>query len=146
MKRAEHLQVELQIAPMIDVCFLLLFFYILTSKPAKPESHIGLTLPGTVEQEQALDLPDEQRLTIQPNGQVLLNEQPFDSPASRELPTLLQTLSRLRETTAANRSAALLVIDAADSASHQRIVDVLNACSSAGITHVTLATSDEDAP
>jgi biopolymer transport protein ExbD len=30
-RRSEHPQVELQIAPMIDVCFLLLFFYLLTS-------------------------------------------------------------------------------------------------------------------
>ena len=48
MRRAEHPQIELQIAPMIDVCFLLLFFYILTSKPVKPEADMSMTLPGTV--------------------------------------------------------------------------------------------------
>ncbi|MFZ4682856.1 MAG: ExbD/TolR family protein, partial [Terrimicrobiaceae bacterium] len=65
MKRTEHPQIELQIAPMIDVCFLLLFFYILTSKPVKPEADMSMTLPGTVAQEESVDIPDEQRITIE---------------------------------------------------------------------------------
>jgi biopolymer transport protein ExbD len=58
MKRTEHSQIELQIAPMIDVCFLLLFFYILTSKPVKPEADMSMTLPGTVPQEESVEIPE----------------------------------------------------------------------------------------
>ena len=121
MKRVEHSQIELQIAPMIDVCFLLLFFYILTSKPVKPEADMSMTLPGTVLQEENLEIPDEQRITIQEDGQVVLNDLPMDNPLSRELPALLKTLARFKETAGANRSEALVTVDAADGSHHQRI-------------------------
>ena len=144
MRRIDHPQIELQIAPMIDVCFLLLFFYILTSKPVKPESDMSMSLPGTVSQDQAIDLPDEQRVTILPSGQVVLNEQPLDSPTSAELPTLLATLKRFKEASEANKTQPLITVDADDQTPHQRIVDVLSVCATAGIKGVTFATSSEE--
>jgi len=146
MKRLEHPQIELQIAPMIDVCFLLLFFYILTSKPVKQESDMTMSLPGTVPQEQTLEIPDEQRLLIQDNGQIVLNDLPLDSIESSELPTLLSTLKRFKESADANKSEALITLDVSDNAIHQRVVDVLNACAMAGIQGVTFAgaTGDEE--
>src|ERR1043165_2565770 len=122
MRRVDHPQIDLQIAPMIDVCFLLLFFYILTSKPVKPESDMSMSLPGTVSQEESVDIPDEQRITIQENGQIILNHRPLDAPDSRELPALLATLTRCKESTDANKSQALITVDAADAARHQRIL------------------------
>jgi biopolymer transport protein ExbD len=139
MKRLEHPQIELQIAPMIDVCFLLLFFYILTSKPVKQESDMSMTLPGTISQEQTLDIPDEQRLIIQDNGQIILNDLPLDEIESHDLPALLSTLKRFKESADANKSEALITLDVADNAVHQRVVDVLNACALAGIQGVTFA-------
>lgn len=143
MKRVEHPQIELQIAPMIDVCFLLLFFYILTSKPVKQEADMAMTLPGTVSQDVALDIPDEQRLTIQDNGQVVLNDLPVDSPDSKDLPTLLATLKRFKEACHANKTEPLVTVDVFDNARHQRVVDVLNACAQAEITGVTFAGATE---
>lgn len=144
MKRTENPQIELQIAPMIDVCFLLLFFYILTSKPVKPEADISMTLPGTVAQEESLEIPDEQRISILENGQIALNDLPMDEPESRELPSLFKTLLRFKESADANRSEALVTVDAADNSHHQRIVDVLNVCARAGIRGVTFAASEEE--
>ena len=144
MRRTEHPQIELQIAPMIDVCFLLLFFYILTSKPVQPEADINMTLPGTVAQEESLEIPDEQRISILEDGQVVLNDLAMDEPHSRELPALLKTLTRFRESVDANKSEALITVDAADGSQHQRIVDVLNVCARAGIRGVTFAASEEE--
>lgn len=144
MKRTESPQIELQIAPMIDVCFLLLFFYILTSKPVQPEADISMTLPGTVAQEESLEIPDEQRISILENGQVALNDLPMDEPESREFPSLLKTLVRFKESADANKSEALITVDAADDSHHQRIVDVLNVCARAGIRGVTFAASEEE--
>ena len=144
MRRTEHPQIEMQIAPMIDVCFLLLFFYILTAKPVQPEADINMTLPGTVTQEESLEIPDEQRISILEDGQIVLNDLLMDEPQSRELPTLLKTLTRFKETVEANKSEALITVDAADNSEHQRIVDVLNACARAGIRGVTFAASEEE--
>lgn len=143
-RKTDHPQIELQIAPMIDVCFLLLFFYILTSKPVKPEGDLNLKLPGTVAQEQALDIPDEQRIEIQEDGQILLNEGPLDGPGTGSLPALTATLERFKEATEANGEEALVTIAAADAVPHQRIIDVLNSCANAGIGGITFATESED--
>ena len=146
MKRIEHPQIELQIAPMIDVCFLLLFFYILTSKPVKPEADMSMSLPGTVAQEESVDIPDEQRIAILENGQVVLNDLPMDAPTNQALPTLLATLKRFKETADANKAQALITVDAADTAVHQRIVDVLSVCAQAGIQGVTFASDPSEEP
>ncbi len=144
MRRIIHPQIELQIAPMIDVCFLLLFFYILTSKPVKPEADMSLTLPGTVAQEETLDIPDEQRITIQENGQIVLNDLPMDTPASKDLPALYVTLKRFKQSADASKSEALITVDVDDAAWHQRVVDVLDVCARAGIRGVTFAGTGEE--
>lgn len=127
--------------PMIDMVFLLLVFFMVTAKPIKPEADVSLTLPGTVQQEASIDIPDEQNVVIQANGQVVLNDMLLDSPTSHELPTLVQTLTRFKETADANKSEALVTIDPADLTEHQRIVDVLNACAKAKVTGVTFSDS-----
>jgi biopolymer transport protein ExbD len=146
MRRVEHPQIELQIAPLIDVCFLLLFFYILTCKPEQPEGTLPSSLPGTAALDEPIEIPDEQRLTVLANGQILVNEQPLDSASSRDLPQLRNFLSRLRESAQAHRGKPLVTIEAADSLPHQRLLEVLNACTQAGIGSVSFSTNPEEAP
>ena len=144
IRRKDVQTVEMQMGPMIDMVFLLLVFFMVSAKPVKQESDINIGLPGTVAQEEALEIPDEQRIQIQPNGQIVLNDQPMDSPQSSELPTLLATLKRFKESTGSNKTEALITIDADDAANHQRIVQVLNACAQAKITGVTFAGAGEE--
>jgi biopolymer transport protein ExbD len=144
IRRKDVQTVEMQMGPMIDMVFLLLVFFMVSAKPIKQESDINIGLPGTVAQEEALEIPDEQRIQIQPNGQVLLNDQPMDTPQSAELPTLLGTLKRFKESADSNKTEALITIDADDAANHQRIVQVLNACAQAKITGVTFADAGEE--
>ncbi len=144
VRRRDVQTVEMQMGPMIDMVFLLLVFFMVTAKPIKPESDIDIGLPGTVSQEETVDIPDEQKIVIQPNGQVVLNDLPVDTPDSSTLPTLLGTLIRFKESADANRSEALITIDAHDAAAHQRIVDVLNVCAKAEITGVTFSDTGEE--
>ena len=144
LRKKDVQTVEMQMGPMIDMVFLLLVFFMVSAKPVKQESDINIGLPGTVAQEEALEIPDEQRIQIQPNGQVVLNDQPMDSPASAEMPALLSTLKRFKESADSNKTEALITIDAADAANHERIVQVLNACAQAKITGVTFADAGEE--
>lgn len=146
MKRVEHPLVEMQIAPLIDVCFLLLFFYILTSKPVKPEGDLGISLPGVVAQDESIEFPDEQRVQIMETGSILVNDEPLDSSDSTELPKLHSLLLRYKESAKANKNQPLVTLDAADASKHQRIIDVLNLCAQLGITQVTFAGAHEEAP
>jgi len=144
LRRKDTQAVEIQMGPMIDMVFLLLVFFMVSAKPIKQESDVNIGLPGTVAQEEALDIPDEQRIKIDAAGQVILNDQPIDSPQSPDLPNLTATLKRFKESADANKSEALVTIDADDQANHQRIVTVLNACAVANITGVTFADSAEE--
>jgi biopolymer transport protein ExbD len=144
LRRKDVQTVEMQMGPMIDMVFLLLVFFMVSAKPVKQESDINIGLPGTVSQEEALDIPDEQRIQIQQNGQIVLNDQPMDSPANAEMPSLLTTLKRFKESADSNKTEALITIDADDAANHERIVQVLNVCARAEITGVTFADSQEE--
>jgi len=145
MRRKKHKisgTVEMQMTPMIDMVFLLLVFFMVTSKPIKPEADISIGLPGQVSQEEVLDIPDEQRVVILESGQVVLNEQVLASPEDRTLSELISVLKRLKSASERNRSEALVVLAPEDAVKHQRIVDVLNACAVARIKGVTFAASE----
>lgn len=131
--------VEMQMGPMIDMVFLLLVFFMVTARPIKQESDITLGLPGAVAQAEAVDIPDEQRIIILADGQVVMNDMEFDGPDDRELPQLVATLTRFKQAAENARTEALVTLAPDDDSRHQRIVDVLNACARAGITGVTFA-------
>ena len=136
--------VEMQMGPMIDMVFLLLVFFMVTAKPIKQESDISLGLPGTVAAEEAVDLPDEQRIRIEDDGSIVLNDSVLASAADTNLKELVAILQRFKESSEANQSEALVTLDAADGTNHQRIVDVLNACARADITGVTFSDSADE--
>jgi biopolymer transport protein ExbD len=144
IRRRDQQLVEMQMGPMIDMVFLLLVFFMVTARPVKQESDISLGLPGTVSAEEAVELPDEQRIRIEDDGSVVLNDSVLGAPADSDLAELVATLKRFKESTDANKSEALVTLDAADGTNHQRIVDVLNACARADITGVTFSDSSEE--
>jgi biopolymer transport protein ExbD len=144
VRRRDQQLVEMQMGPMIDMVFLLLVFFMVTAKPIKQESDISLGLPGTVSAEEAVELPDEQRIRIEDDGSIVLNDSVLGAPADSDLAELVATLKRFKESSDANKSEALVTLDAADGTNHQRIVDVLNACARADITGVTFSDSSEE--
>jgi biopolymer transport protein ExbD len=129
----------MQMGPMIDMVFLLLVFFMVTSKPIKQESDITLGLPGSVAQEEAVEIPDEQRVDILPAGEVVLNELEMGSPTDTRLAKLVAHLTRFKESADAARSQPLVTLNPDASVPHQRVVDVLNACAQAGIAGVTFS-------
>ena len=55
---------ELQMAPLIDCVFLLLVFFMVSSTFVKKEADISFALPGTAEQSDSVDIPDEQIIAL----------------------------------------------------------------------------------
>jgi biopolymer transport protein ExbD len=139
-RRSTDTPVDMQMGPMIDMVFLLLVFFMVTSKPIKQESDITLGLPGSVPQEESIDIPDEQRIDILPAGQVVLNELEIGAANDIHLPKLVALLTRFKESADAARSKALVTLNPDAAVVHQRVVDVLNACAKAGISGVTFST------
>lgn len=143
-RRRPESPVEMQIAPMVDVGFLLLIFFMVSGKPQKPESDVGIKLPGTVAQTETLEIPDEQRIEIHGDGRVVLNETVFGEAGDRELPKLVATLRRFKEASVANKTEALVTLVPDDRVAHQRIIDVMNACALAEVHGVTFSSYEED--
>lgn len=129
----------MQMGPMIDMVFLLLVFFIVTSKPIQPESDINLGLPGTVAQTEVVEMPDEQRLEITADGRIVLNEMELAAGSDVGMSRVVTILNRLKESAKLNNADALVTIDAHDDVVHQRVVEVFDACAKAGITGVTFA-------
>lgn len=130
---------ELSMAPLIDMTFLLLIYFICTCSLVMPEADLGIRLPGMVAQATTVDMPDEQMIEVRGNGQVFLNDREFDAPSSQDLPELLRTLRQYKASSEAAGNQALITIWADDQTPHQRVVDVMNACAAARIKDISFA-------
>ena len=130
-------------APMIDVVFLLLIYFMVASTMERQEADLSFQLPGTVEQTEPLDLPDEQIIEIRADGQVIVNDYPYDQPDAARLNELASMLTRFREASSANKVEAIVTISPADAVTHAQIVKVMDACSIAGIEAVNFALGDD---
>lgn len=134
---------ELSIAPLIDMTFLLLIYFISTCSLIMPEADLGIRLPGMVAQATTVEMPDEQMIEVRENGQVFLNDREFDTASSQALPELLRTLRLYKAASEASGNPALITIWADDKTPHQRVIDVMNVCATAKIKDVTFAGSSE---
>src|SRR3981081_3897928 len=86
-----------QIAPMIDVVFVIMLFFMVMAGAVKVENELNTQLPGTAATSTSTDFVDETSSHISDPGEVSLNDEPFDSPESKELPQLKGTLMRLKQ-------------------------------------------------
>ena len=134
---------ELSIAPLIDMTFLLLIYFICTCSLIQPEADLGIRLPGMVAQATSVEMPDEQMIEVRENGQIFLNDREFDAAASQDMPDLLRTLRQYRAASEAAGNPALITIWADDQAEHQRVIDVMNACATARIKDISFAGGTE---
>jgi biopolymer transport protein ExbD len=138
--------IELQIAPLIDVCFLLLFFYLLTAGDGNLETTLAVPLPGTVEQTEPVHFEDIQQIHISAQGDLALNGTALDPGASRDLPQLRAVLARFRESARCNKTEACVTLCPEETVPYQRLIDVLNACLEAGIASPLLAELAGESP
>ena len=131
------------IAPMIDCVFLLLIYFMVSSSLKPQEADIAFQLPGVVEQDEPLDMPDEQIIEITDRGQVVVNEYAYDPPNAVRLVELAAMLNRFKQSSDANKIEARVTIAPDDAVPHRIIVRVMDACAKAGIESVNFAMSEE---
>ncbi len=143
LKKKADERVGVPIAPMIDVVFLLLIYFMVSSTLEQQEADLSFQLPGSVEQDEPLDLPDEQIIEIREDGRVVVNDYPYDSPDAARFEELAAMLTRFREASAANKVEAIVTISPSETVPHFQIVKVMDACSLAGIDAVNFALGDD---
>lgn len=128
---------ELQIAPLIDVVFLLLIYFMVSARLKRSEADLTLALPGAVSASSQMELPDEQIIEVTADGTIMLNNKVYAAQDKSDLAGLEYTLLRYRQASQLSNTKAMITIAADDNAVHERVVDVLNACAGAGIQNVT---------
>lgn len=133
-----------QIAPMLDVIFVIMLFFMVMAGSVKVERELNTQLPGSAETSASTDFVDEQIITISDIGEVSLNDEPLDSPTSTDLPQLRGTLMRLKQNADAAKTPAVVTIISDPAAKYSRTVDVLDALAVAEIGTVTFTVSEEE--
>ena len=127
-------KVEIQMAPMVDIVFLLLVFFMATASFITEESQLKISLPVTAAATSTEDeLPDEVIIFVMSDGGIAVNDREYDSPDSEELPELRDTLSKL----ASFFTDQNVIIQADGNVPHGRVVDVLNACVASGVQNIS---------
>ena len=144
LKHKDNIKAEVDMPPLIDCVFLLLVFFMVSTTFNKREADISFALPGTAEQSDSVEIPDEQIIQITEAGNVFLTDLEYDKPTDPDMPELVKTLTLFRQTAEANQVPAMITIAPEDNVKQQRVVDVLNACTAAKIANVTFAVGGED--
>ena len=131
---------ELDISSLIDVSFLLLIYFIVTSTLQKRETDLGITLPSTVPTE-TTDPVDPLAIKIAEDGTVTVDEQqmagPSDGTASK-LPDLRAHLKEYKAQTELVGEKPMVVLAASDTGQTQRFIDVVNALAVVKIKTITM--------
>ena len=131
----------LDISSLIDVCFLLLIYFIVTSTITPRESDLGMSLPGEKEEGKKTGI-DPLLIKIDASGAIFTgleaSQLAMDTDSSsRNLPLLESHLKMYADAAKATISTPLVQILVDTEASHQRVIDVLNALVSVDISSVT---------
>ncbi|MFV0337080.1 MAG: ExbD/TolR family protein [Chthoniobacterales bacterium] len=132
---SEDGDVGFQIAPMVDVVFVLLLFFMASAGSQIIEKELNINLPsGRSGPSMGEAPPPPVIISIMADGTVLMNDRPFDSPGSKELPELrawlIDNIDRFGDKIP-------VIIKPEDTAVHGRIIDVLNAASAARVKNLT---------
>ncbi len=131
---------ETDISPMIDVAFLLLIYFLVTTTLQKNEADLSLTLPGVSASDSKKVKIKQTVVKIDPQGVIYVNDEVADQDTSdRSVPVLTDRLKRYAASTALAQTEPQIIIDCDDKGKGQRFVDVLNACAKADIKNITLA-------
>jgi biopolymer transport protein ExbD len=151
---AENVNLGFQIAPMIDVVFVIMLFFMVMAGAVKKEMELKSTLPGMAPPNltDAEEPPDDIIVVVEESGVVMLNEEEFDTPPDpsqaslpqyKLLPNFTATLMRLKEEADNRKAKVLVTIQAEEQARYERVIDVLNSLSKAKISNVTFTVGGE---
>ncbi len=130
MKMEDGAEGRADVSSLVDVAFLLLIYFLVTSTLMPREGDLEMAMGGGGG---AVELPPLE-IEITAPGAVRIDGEEVEAAGSgSEVPGLRAVLERQVRVAGAGNSNPVVVLKAADGAQHQRFVDVLNAVSGAGV-------------
>lgn len=148
MKRVEAEEVPnlgFQIAPMLDVVFVILLYFMVLAGSVKVENEIKTTLPGSAEVAEAPSdelPPDEVVIGISSEGEVSVNDDPVGQPNDILLKDLYTEMRNLADTATQAQTKIIVTVAAEETVKYDRIMNVLDVLAKAKITNVTFSTTE----
>lgn len=132
-KRTPSAEPEINLIPFIDVLLVVIIFLMLTTTWSRL-TEINLTLPLADAQKQK-DRPQQIVLTVNAQGQYAVNKAPIDGTSVAALTAVLRPMASKEVT---------LVISADAQASHQSVVNAMEAARRTGLSQITFATQSSE--
>ncbi len=128
---------EINLIPMIDVLLVILIFLMITTTYSK-FSGLEINLP-TADSSPVQEQPAEINVVVTASGDVLINKSPL---GSRDVVQIANALKRLAPNPGGDDAAKepVVIINADAKATHQSVVDVMQAAQQAGLSHISFAT------
>ncbi len=131
----------LDISSLIDVCFLLLIYFIVTSTIIPRENDLGMAIPGDRKPDVFLPPIPPIVIRIDQKGAVITgtgeSELLLDTDVdSRDLPLLLSQLELYKNAATSSGDIPKVMLEVNENVRQQRTIDVLNAFAAAGISSV----------
>lgn len=123
----------LDISSLIDVSFLLLIYFLVTSTLEPRESDLSMELPTDSGPSSNIKV-DPLKIRLTQSGEISIADQVMVDDSMME-----SELDRYKALTDATGNKPLVIVSADDEAKQQRFIDLMNALARVGITTVTLS-------
>ena len=126
-------ELEINLIPLIDVLLVIIIFLMLTTTYSR-FSGLEINLP-TADSQASQERSAEIDVAVTARGEVIINRTPV---GSTDVAVIVEALKRAIPADAAKPP--VLVINADALATHQRVIDVMQAAQRAGLPYVSFAT------
>ncbi len=124
---------EINLIPFIDILLVVLIFLMLTTTYNK-FAELQVSLP-VADAEQLREAPKEIVVTVAQDGRYAVNSQLLEGQA-------VDTLVRAMTDAAAGQSNPVVIVSADAAATHQAVINVMDAARRSGLNQITFATQN----
>lgn len=121
---------DFPLAPMVDVVFLLLIFFIATMQYTQSERELNVSVPVAEEGADARQTVGEIIVNVRESGEVVVDKTVMDKK---------QLFGKLQRIAAVHKNQAIR-IRGDGKVEYQKIVEVIDVCQKAGIPNISFAT------
>jgi len=135
-KRPEVEQASIPLAPMIDVVFLLLIFFIVTWKFSRDEVDLNVSVPTADHGDSSQRPLGEIIVNVRDNGVITIDGQQYSED---DLKIRLQSIAEAYQDKETGKSRQPIRIRGAGQVEYERILDVVDLCKEAGIWNISFS-------
>jgi len=140
-QKHEDQVIGFQIAPMIDVVFVIMLFFMVLAGDRQVETELPMTLPSTESNVDSDVTPMEEQVSVAVDGEIAHNDEPVTTD---ELKRNFQRLSlQAKAEGGAEPTPIVVTISAEPDTPWEKVTEVMNAMSFAKIGNVTFTVLEE---